>query len=163
VAAAVPVFVLTGAGVLIFGMVAASGIRTLGNVDFQSHRHNLFIVAIGIGCCMIRLIARNCCHAFPAALQPHLHSGILLATVVAVGPERFLQRRGRDRACGGERGACLRTLSGWAGAVTEVTAPASPARFLWTRGRNGLVRRGGLHGDDSCAPPAVRRSSGRFG
>jgi xanthine permease len=84
VVAAVPVFVLGGAGVVMFGMVAATGIRILGTVDFRSRRHNLFVVAISIGFGMIPLIARNFFHAFPAALQPLLHSGILLATVVAV-------------------------------------------------------------------------------
>ncbi len=45
----VPQFVLGGAGLVMFGMVAATGIRILANVDFKTNRHNLYIVAIAIG------------------------------------------------------------------------------------------------------------------
>ncbi len=54
---AVPTFVLGGAGLVMFGMVAATGIRIISQVDFTTKRHNLFIVAISIGFGMIPLIA----------------------------------------------------------------------------------------------------------
>ena len=84
VVAAVPVFVLGGAGVVMFGMVAATGIRILSQVDFATRRHNLFIVAISLGIGMIPLIANNFFDQLPHALLPLLNSGILLASVSAV-------------------------------------------------------------------------------
>ena len=42
----VPPFVLGGAGIVMFGMVAATGIRILTGVDFKTNRYNLFVVAI---------------------------------------------------------------------------------------------------------------------
>jgi NCS2 family nucleobase:cation symporter-2 len=45
----VPLFVLGGAGIVMFGMVAATGIRILASVDYATQRNNLFIVAISIG------------------------------------------------------------------------------------------------------------------
>ncbi len=73
-----------GAGIVMFGMVCATGIRILGGVDFQSNRYNLFIVAIGIGFGMIPLVAERFCGQMPKSLSPLLHSGILLASIVAV-------------------------------------------------------------------------------
>ncbi|MHC2281886.1 xanthine permease [Bradyrhizobium diazoefficiens] len=43
---AVPLVVLGGAGLVMFGMVAATGARILTSVDFRTNRYNLFIVAI---------------------------------------------------------------------------------------------------------------------
>ena len=45
--ASVPEFVLGGAGLVMFGMVAATGIRILGTVDYGKNRNNLFIVCLG--------------------------------------------------------------------------------------------------------------------
>jgi len=53
----VPQFVLGGAGLVMFGIVAATGIRILANVDCRTNRHNLHIVAIAIGAGMIPLVA----------------------------------------------------------------------------------------------------------
>jgi NCS2 family nucleobase:cation symporter-2 len=80
----VPEFVLGGAGIVMFGMVAATGIRILSDVDYRSNRHNLFVVAISIGFGMIPLVSPNFFQHFPKALSPLLHSGILLASIVAV-------------------------------------------------------------------------------
>ncbi len=82
---AVPQFVLGGAGIVMFGMVAATGIRILADVDYRTTRHNLFIVAISIGFGMIPLVAPDFFQHFPKALSPLLHSGILLAAIAAVG------------------------------------------------------------------------------
>jgi NCS2 family nucleobase:cation symporter-2 len=81
---AVPQFVLGGAGLVMFGMVAAAGIRILAAVDYKTNRHNLLIVAISIGFGMIPLVAPNFFQHMPKALSPLLHSGILLAGIVAV-------------------------------------------------------------------------------
>ncbi len=81
---AVPQFVLGGAGLCMFGMVAATGIRLLANVDFKAQRNNLLIVAISIGFGMIPLVAPKFFEHMPKALAPLLESGILLASIVAV-------------------------------------------------------------------------------
>ncbi len=79
-----PTFVLGGAGLVMFGMVAATGIRILANVDFKTNRNNLFIVAVALGFGMIPLIAPNFKMWMPHSLHPLIESGILLASFAAV-------------------------------------------------------------------------------
>ncbi len=80
----VPTFVLGGAGLVMFGMVAATGIRILTNVDFRTNRFNLYIVAISIGAGLVPLVAPRWMQQMPHALHPLLESGILLTAVTAV-------------------------------------------------------------------------------
>jgi len=80
----VPQFVLGGAGLVMFGMVAATGIRILANVDFKGNRYNLYIVAISIGAGMIPLVAPRWSQQMAHSLHPLLESGILLTGVAAV-------------------------------------------------------------------------------
>ena len=80
----VPQFVLGGAGLVMFGMVAATGIRILANVDFKTGRNNLYIVAISIGAGMIPLVAPRWSQQMAHALHPLLESGILLTALSAV-------------------------------------------------------------------------------
>jgi NCS2 family nucleobase:cation symporter-2 len=84
VVASVPQFVLGGAGLVMFGMVAATGIKILGAVDFRANRHDLLIVAVGIGIGMIPLVAEKIFAYMPKVLSPLLGSGILLASIAAV-------------------------------------------------------------------------------
>ena len=79
-----PTFVLGGAGLVMFGMVAATGIRILAGVDYKGNRNNLFIVAISIGFGMIPLIAPNFKQWMPHSIHPLIESGILLASLSAV-------------------------------------------------------------------------------
>src|ERR1700749_548007 len=81
---AVPLVVLGGAGLVMFGMVAATGARILTSVDFRNNRHNLFVVVISVGFGMIPLVAPNFFRNLPHELQPFLESGILLCAIVAV-------------------------------------------------------------------------------
>ena len=82
--AAVPSYVLGGAGVVMFGMVLATGVRVLHGADFTRRPQNLLIVAISVGLGMIPLVADKFFQAAPKALDPLLNSGILLCTVAAV-------------------------------------------------------------------------------
>ena len=91
---AVPVQVLGGAGLVMFGMVTATGIRILGGVDFKTKRHNLFIVAIAVGFGLIPLIAPNFFKNFPSELKLLLESGIILASIVAVVLNAFFNGLG---------------------------------------------------------------------
>jgi NCS2 family nucleobase:cation symporter-2 len=81
---AVPLVVLGGAGLVMFGMVAATGARILTAVDFKNNQFNLFIVAISVGFGMIPLVAPTFFRNLPHDLQPLLESGILLCALVAV-------------------------------------------------------------------------------
>jgi NCS2 family nucleobase:cation symporter-2 len=81
---AVPVVVLGGAGIVMFGMVAATGARILTGVDFKTNRYNLFVVAVSVGFGMIPLVAPNFFRYTPDVLHPLLESGILLAAIVSV-------------------------------------------------------------------------------
>jgi len=89
VVASVPQFVLGGAGIVMFGMVAATGIRILGSCDFNKNRHNLFIVAISIGFGMIPTLSPTFFQYLPKWTDPFTHSGIVLGTVVAVALNLF--------------------------------------------------------------------------
>jgi xanthine permease len=91
---AVPQVVLGGAGLVMFGMVAATGARILTSVDFKTNRYNLFVVAISVGFGMIPLVAPNFFHQFPPVFKPLLESGILLAAIVSVLLNAFLNGLG---------------------------------------------------------------------
>ena len=84
VVASVPQFVLGGAGIVMFGMVAATGIKILAGVDYARQKAAPYIVAISIGFGMIPLVADKFFDHLPKALSPLLHSGILLASIAAV-------------------------------------------------------------------------------
>jgi NCS2 family nucleobase:cation symporter-2 len=79
-----PTAVLGGAGLVMFGMVAATGVRILSNVDFKTNRFNLFVVAVSVGFGMIPLVAPDFKMWMPHAIHPLIDSGILLASIVAV-------------------------------------------------------------------------------
>ncbi|MDT4803083.1 Uric acid transporter UacT [compost metagenome] len=81
--AAVPTSVLGGAGVVLFGTVAASGIRTLAQVDYRNNM-NLIIVATSIGFGMIPIAAPSFYHHFPAWFETIFHSGISSAAIMAI-------------------------------------------------------------------------------
>jgi NCS2 family nucleobase:cation symporter-2 len=110
---AVPLVVLGGAGLVMFGMVAATGARILTSVDFRNNRYNLFIVAISIGFGLIPLAAPGFFRNLPHDLQPLLESGILLCAIVSVLLNAFFNG-----------------LSGGAAAETDAAAAASTAQHV---------------------------------
>lgn len=79
-----PTMVLGGAGLVMFGMVAATGIRILASVDFKANRYNALVVAISIGIGMIPLVAPNFKQWLPHSIHPLIESGILLTSFSAV-------------------------------------------------------------------------------
>ncbi len=93
-----PTFVLGGAGLVMFGMVVATGIRILANVDFKGNKHNLFIVAISIGIGMIPLIAPSFKQWMPHGIHPLIESGILLASLTALLLNMFFNGANGDAA-----------------------------------------------------------------
>ncbi len=94
----IPAFVLGGAGLVMFGMVAATGIRILSTVDFKGNRHNLYIVALAIGFGLIPLVAPRWMQQMPHGLHPLLESGILLTSLAAVALNLFFNGAKEDRA-----------------------------------------------------------------
>ncbi|WP_298831842.1 nucleobase:cation symporter-2 family protein [uncultured Piscinibacter sp.] len=94
----IPQFVLGGAGLVMFGMVAATGIRILSTVDFKGNRHNLYIVALSIGFGLIPLVAPRWTQQMAHGLHPLLESGILLTAVAAVLLNIFFNGAREDRA-----------------------------------------------------------------
>ena len=95
---ALPTVVLGGAGLVMFGMVAATGIRILSQVDFKTSRNNLFVVAVSIGFGMIPLVAPDFKMWLPHGIHPLIESGILLASISAVVLNAFFNGTKLDEA-----------------------------------------------------------------
>lgn len=83
IVACIPNPVLGGAGLAMFGMIIASGIRSLGQVDFDGN-YNLMLVAISIGMAMITLTVPDFFKNFPPAAKIVLNSGITVGSIMAV-------------------------------------------------------------------------------
>lgn len=81
--AAVPSPVLGGAGIVLFGSVAASGIRTLAKVDYEGNM-NMIIVAVSLAFGIIPVIEPAFYDSFPTWVGIILHSGISSAAIMAV-------------------------------------------------------------------------------
>ncbi|MFD1393404.1 nucleobase:cation symporter-2 family protein [Lacticaseibacillus jixianensis] len=80
----IPSPVLGGAMLVMFGMVAVQGIRMLQQVDFHNDK-NLLVAAISIGLGLGVTVQPQIVQFLPKTLQLLFSSGILLASVSAVG------------------------------------------------------------------------------
>ncbi|MEP9393762.1 nucleobase:cation symporter-2 family protein [Gordonia sp. VNQ95] len=94
----IPQPVLGGAGVALFGMVAASGVRTLTKVKFNNT--NILVVAISVGVAMLTEaklyytdrtlsdapvnVSLDLYHQFPDWFQTIFHSGISAGAITAI-------------------------------------------------------------------------------
>jgi NCS2 family nucleobase:cation symporter-2 len=74
-----------------FGMVAATGVKILSKVNYES-KNNLLIVAISLGVGSIPLAAPTFFHQIPSWAAPLTHSGITLAAIFAIGLNAFFNR-----------------------------------------------------------------------
>ncbi|WP_185921845.1 nucleobase:cation symporter-2 family protein [Streptomyces sp. WAC06614] len=83
VIALVPLPVLGGAGIVLFGSVAASGIQTLAGAAME-RGENALIVAASVGVGLIPIAAPGFYHAFPKDLLVVLDSGISTGCLVAI-------------------------------------------------------------------------------
>ena len=83
IVAALPLPVLGGAGLALFGTVAASGIRSLSAVDFE-HNANLLIVALAISLGLVPIAIPTFYSHFPSWFQTIFDSGISAAALAAV-------------------------------------------------------------------------------
>lgn len=98
IVASVPQCVLGGAGFIMFGMVAATGIKILSTVDYAGQRNNVLIVAISIGFGLIPIVAPTFFHIFPAELKPIFGDGIILTSIAAVSLNAFFNRTSTAQA-----------------------------------------------------------------
>lgn len=78
----VPRAVLGGAGIALFGMVAASGIRTLAKVKFNNK--NVLIVALSVGVALLPTVTPTIYDEFPNWFQLIFDSGISAGAIVAI-------------------------------------------------------------------------------
>jgi NCS2 family nucleobase:cation symporter-2 len=95
---AIPQFVLGGAGLVMFGMVTATGVRILSGVDYKGNRNNLYIVALSVGFGLIPLVAPRWSQQMAHSLHPLLESGILLTAIAAVILNVFFNGAQEDAA-----------------------------------------------------------------
>ncbi|WP_051093946.1 MULTISPECIES: nucleobase:cation symporter-2 family protein [unclassified Streptomyces] len=96
----VPMPVLGGAGIVLFGSIAVSGIRTLSEAGLDDSS-NIILVAVSLGAGIIPLAAPTFYAGFPAWAQTVLGSGISAGALVAVSLNLFfhhLGTRGTPRA-----------------------------------------------------------------
>lgn len=78
----VPSAVLAGAGIALFGMVAASGIRTLSKVRFNNR--NVLIVAVSVGIALLPTVAPTIYDPFPQWFTLIFDSGISAGAITAI-------------------------------------------------------------------------------
>ncbi|MFJ5880579.1 nucleobase:cation symporter-2 family protein [Kitasatospora cineracea] len=79
----VPQPVLGGAGIVLFGTVAASGIRTLAEAGMESASHTILVsVSLGVG--IIPIAVPSFYDGFPEAVRTLMHSGISAGCLAAV-------------------------------------------------------------------------------
>jgi xanthine permease len=79
----IPLPVLGGAGIALFGSVAASGIRTLSKVSYDAN-NNLIIVAVSLSMGLLPSVVTNFWHQFPTWFSVVADSGISACAVTAV-------------------------------------------------------------------------------
>jgi NCS2 family nucleobase:cation symporter-2 len=83
VVAAVPAPVLGGAGLVMFGTVSSSGLRTLTQVDFKGN-HNLTVVAVSVAVGMLPIGVPTIYARFPDWFQTIMNSGISAGCLTAI-------------------------------------------------------------------------------
>ncbi len=92
IVASVPQCVLGGAGFIMFGMVAATGIKILSTVNFTTERFNVLIVAISIGFGVIPIVSPNFFHIMPVELRPIFGDAIIMTSIAAVLLNAYFNR-----------------------------------------------------------------------
>lgn len=91
--ASTPAAAIGGAAIVLFGMVAASGIRTLGEVDYEAQPYNATIVAVSLMLGMIPTVGTRLLEHVPATIAPFAHSGMFVGISAAVILQAFFRHR----------------------------------------------------------------------
>ena len=84
IAASIPPYVLGGVAIVMFGLVAATGVRIFSHVDFVRNRKNAYVVAVSLALGMIPLVSNRFFSQLPPVVDKFMHNGILLGTLTAV-------------------------------------------------------------------------------
>jgi len=103
VVAAVPPPVLGGAGLVMFGSVAASGVRTLATVGFDDN-HNLTVVAVSLAVGLLPVGMPLIYAGFPEWFRTVMDSGISAGCVTAIALNLLFNHL-PGRAAAGKSGA----------------------------------------------------------
>lgn len=90
----IPKPVLGGAGVVMFGMVAVSGIRTLGQVNYRNNNNGM-VVALTLGLGLMPVLVPSLFAQLPELAKMFLHSGITVGTCVAIVANLILNGKGK--------------------------------------------------------------------
>ncbi|MFJ8228759.1 nucleobase:cation symporter-2 family protein [Streptomyces sp. NPDC094448] len=128
VIALVPLPVLGGAGIALFGTVASSGIQTLASAALEKGE-NALIVAAAVGIGLIPIAAPDFYHAFPEDLLVVLDSGISTGCIVAIVLNLAFNHLGRKGGSDGgtEPGEGRESFAQLAGTVADRMPKASPS------------------------------------
>ncbi|WP_235978770.1 nucleobase:cation symporter-2 family protein [Streptomyces lycii] len=135
VIALVPLPVLGGAGIVLFGSVAASGVQTLGTAALEKGE-NALIVATAVGVGLIPIAAPGFYHAFPDDLLVILDSGISTGCLVAIVLNLAFNHFGRGGSHPTEAATAGRA-TGPVGGTGPATGSAGGAGRADETGRDG--------------------------
>lgn len=139
----VPRAVLGGAGIALFGMVAASGIRTLAKVKFNNK--NVLIVALSVGIALLPTVAPTIYDRFPNWFQLIFDSGISAGAIVAILLNLLLNTSELRAEAAGEPAL---------GAYDAVRGPAAAALVHPDAEGTGLIPTQILEGAEEAAEPS---------
>ncbi|WP_017536668.1 MULTISPECIES: nucleobase:cation symporter-2 family protein [Nocardiopsis] len=133
--AAIPMPVLGGAGLVLFGTVAASGVKTIAEADLTDQL-NLVLVGASLAAGLTPLLFPHFYEGLPGWAATVLHSGIVGASAVAIGLNvLFTLGRGRrgpeTPAAGGE------DPGGGAAEAPPAPSAATPASAPSARSQGG--------------------------
>lgn len=96
VAASIPQPVLGGAALVMFGMVAATGIRILGQVDFgRPGSRDALIIAVSLGIGLIPIVQPQFFKLVPEAWNPIVKDPILLTALAALALNALFNGAGK--------------------------------------------------------------------
>ncbi|MEU9117062.1 nucleobase:cation symporter-2 family protein [Streptomyces sp. NPDC048483] len=129
----VPLPVLGGAGIVLFGSVAASGIQTLASAAMEKGENSL-IVAAAVGVGLIPIAAPTFYHHMPKDLLVVLDSGISTGCLVAIVLNLAFNHFGKGADTGEEAdatesdGTKAAVMEADDGAPGEVSIPQQPNR-----------------------------------
>lgn len=84
VVATIPQFVLGGATLVMFGLIALSGVSILSRVPWLEKPHNAFIAAVALGVGMMPAMSDEIWSHMPTSIGPILNSGVLLSAGTAI-------------------------------------------------------------------------------
>ncbi|WP_339509745.1 nucleobase:cation symporter-2 family protein [Pseudomonas sp. RL_15y_Pfl2_60] len=102
--ASIPPAVLGGAGLAMFGMVAATGIKILQEADIADRRNQL-LVAVSIGMGLAPVVRPEIFAQLPQWMDSITHSGIAMATLSAVSLNILFNVLGGTQRASGKRQA----------------------------------------------------------